>query len=89
MLGQLNASHMGLRGGENPKETQSQRTGLLGISGVNTSKGFKVAKVLPGSPADRSESKLLVGDLITSVNQEPVTESTNFLSVSLTTSEKL
>ena len=81
MLGQLNASHMGLRGGENPKETQSQRTGLLGITGVNTSKGFKVAKVLPGSPAARSESKLVVGDLITSVNQEPVTESTNFYSL--------
>ncbi len=78
MLGQLNASHMGFRNGTNPKQTQSQKTGLLGISGVNTSEGFKVEKILPGSPADRNESKLMPGDLIESVNQQAVTSQTNF-----------
>lgn len=81
MLGQLDASHMGLRGVENLKETQSQRTGLLGIAGVNQANGYKVTSILPKSPADRSESKLLVGDIITSVNQEPVKSNTNFYSL--------
>ncbi len=69
MLGQVNASHMGLFRGENPKQTQSQKTGLLGIEGTHTENGFKVTSVLPGSPADREESKLAVGDVITSVDQ--------------------
>lgn len=81
MLGQLNASHMGMRGGDNPKETQRQETGLLGVSGENVADGFKISGVLPNSPADREESKLNVGDIITSVNQQSVTPSTNFYSL--------
>ncbi len=81
MLGQLNASHMGMRGGDNPKETQRQETGLLGVSGENVADGFKISCVLPNSPADREESKLNVGDIITSVNQQSVTPSTNFYSL--------
>ena len=81
MLGQLNSSHMGYRGGENQKETQDQTTGLLGISGTNTSSGFQVEKILPGSPASRTESKLMVGDIILSVNQQSVTQTTNFYSL--------
>ncbi|WP_421873471.1 S41 family peptidase [Marinoscillum sp.] len=81
MLGQLNASHMGYRSGENQKETQRQRTGLLGVSGVNVDGGFQVNKILTNSPADRAESKLMVGDVIKSVNQVPVTASTNFYSL--------
>lgn len=69
MLGQVNASHMGLFRGENPKQTQSQKTGLLGIEGTHTDDGFKVTTVLPNSPADREESKLKLGDIITAVDQ--------------------
>ena len=74
MLGQLNASHMGLSRGENPKQTQSQRTGLLGIEGVHSNAGFEIKSVLTGSPADREESQLKVGEMITGVNQKPVTK---------------
>jgi C-terminal processing protease CtpA/Prc len=70
MLGQLNASHMGLSRGENPKQTQSQSTGLIGIEGVHTNVGYEVKSVLDKSPADREESKLMVGDVISSVNQQ-------------------
>ena len=52
MLGQLNASHMGHRGGDNPKETQSDRSGLIGVEGNNSGGGFTITRVLPGSPAD-------------------------------------
>jgi len=80
MLGQLNASHMGYRGGDNPKETQINRSGLIGVEGSNEAGGFKISSVLPGSPADRTESKLMADDIITAVNQEPVPPSANFFS---------
>ncbi len=78
MLGQLNASHMGLYRGENPKETQSQKTGLIGVEGENTRQGFRISSILPGSPADKEESKLMTGDIIVAVDQNPVTPSSNF-----------
>lgn len=74
MLGQLNASHMGLFRGENPKQTQKQTTGLLGIEGKHTKQGFEVTSVLPHSPADKIESKLNVGDVITAVNQQAISK---------------
>lgn len=72
MLGQLNASHMGLFRGENQKQTQEQTTGLLGIEGKNTDEGFMITRVLAGSPASRIDSKLMVGDVISHVNQQSV-----------------
>jgi C-terminal processing protease CtpA/Prc/Tol biopolymer transport system component len=72
MLGQLNASHMGMYRGENPKQTQSQKTGLLGIEGFHTKAGYEVASILSNSPADREESKLNVADVIVSINQQSV-----------------
>lgn len=80
MLGQLNASHMGMSRGENPKQTQSQKTGLLGIEGVHTNAGFEITSVLADSPADRLDSKLNVGELIVSVNQQSIGD-TNFYSL--------
>lgn len=72
MLGQVNASHMGLYRGENPKQTQKQTTGLLGVEGIHTNSGFEITSVLSGSPADREESKLKVGEIIIRINQQPV-----------------
>ncbi len=77
MLGQLNASHMGLyimdRG-----ELQRQRTGLLGIDVEPLPQGVKVSHIVPGSPADRSGSKLAIGDIILSVDGALVTEQLDF-----------
>ncbi|MFC4700491.1 S41 family peptidase [Glaciecola siphonariae] len=80
MLGQLNASHMGMARGENQKQTQSQKTGLLGIEGQQHSNGFEVLSVLAQSPADRVESTLKEGDVIVAVNQQS-TVNTNFYSL--------
>ncbi len=87
MLGQLNSSHMGLRGGDNPKETQRQRSGLIGVEGEHVRNGFKINAVVAESPADKNESKLNVGDVVTSVNQTPVTNTTNFFSLLLDQSD--
>ncbi|MEM9324435.1 MAG: peptidase S41 [Bacteroidota bacterium] len=53
MLGQLDASHMGLRGSDDPKETQKDDTGLLGIEGEPEANGYRVTAVLAKSPRPR------------------------------------
>lgn len=78
MLGQLNASHMGLYGSNEQKNTQSERTGLLGVEGESTTDGFKITRVVYDSPADKTDSQLQVGDVITGVNQNAVKSSDNF-----------
>ena len=78
MLGQLNASHMGMYGSNDQKETQSERTGLLGIEGEMTKKGFMISRIVYDSPAHKTESRLQVGDVITAVNEHPVEQDDNF-----------
>jgi C-terminal processing protease CtpA/Prc/tricorn protease-like protein len=78
MLGQLNASHMGMYGSNAQKETQRERTGLLGIEGEMTKTGFKITRVVYDSPAHKTESKLQVGDVITAVNETSISPKENF-----------
>ena len=77
MLGQLNASHMGLYGGDRA-ETQQNRTGLIGAEVRPVNDGVEVLHVIPGSPADREQSRLSPGDVITHVNGTELTEGSNF-----------
>lgn len=79
MLGQLNASHMGMSG-PSPEETQSVRTGLLGIEVMPSAKGVMITRVIPYAPADREMSQLKVGEIITAVNTEPLGANENFYS---------
>ncbi len=80
MLGQLDASHMGMFGG-NPEETQADRTGHLGIEIKPVRNGMEVTRVVPMSPADRSVSRLNVGDVILSVNGKQLNPDLNFYSL--------
>ncbi|MDH5608662.1 MAG: S41 family peptidase [Cyclobacteriaceae bacterium] len=81
MLGQLNASHMGMYRGENQKETQTILTGEIGVEGKNTPAGFEITRVVAKGPADRNESRLRPGDVVKAVGQQPVTGQTNFYSL--------
>ncbi|MEL6122548.1 MAG: peptidase S41, partial [Bacteroidota bacterium] len=54
MLGQLNASHMGVYGGSR-EETQREQTGLLGIDYSVETNGIRIQRVIPEGPADREE----------------------------------
>lgn len=81
MLGQLNASHMGMRGVDNPKETQSQKSGLLGMEGLNTISGYQVTSIVPGSPLTKASMPLQVDDVIVSVDREPVAVDVNIFSL--------
>ena len=76
MLGELNASHMRFT---TPRrdETQEVRTGLLGTELEPTKGGVKVTHVVPNTPADKSVSKLMEGDIITSVDGVEIKENVN------------
>ncbi|GJM31962.1 MAG: tricorn protease [Saprospiraceae bacterium] len=87
MLGQLNASHMGLYG-SNPEETQKDKTGLLGIEGKPVDNGFQITYVLPDSPADREDSRLASGEIITAVNGKPMNGSQNLFELLNGTTEE-
>lgn len=81
MLGELNASHLGIyppgRGKTKPGDVTTGLIGVLFDPGFN-GPGFRVKKVLRDSPADRYQSKLYPGDIITAINGEPVGTNRNF-----------
>ena len=77
MLGQLDASHLGMFGG-NPEETQADRTGRLGVELVPVESGMRVEKVIPRTPASRSNSQLEEGEIIRRINGHRVHAGENF-----------
>ena len=77
MLGEINASHMGIYGPRSKQKNQD-KTALLGIEFESQKKGIKVTNVLRESPAAKEESQLLLGDVILEINQKEIDESDNF-----------
>lgn len=77
MLGQINASHMGLYNSDRA-ETQDEKTGLLGVEINPLEEGVEVIRVVPESPAERNNSRLYPQDVILAINGEPVSASENF-----------
>jgi len=80
LLGQINASHMGLYGGSRA-DNENERTGLLGVELKTVKDGMEITRVVPNSPADKEESKLFAGDIITAVDGIELDEITNFYSL--------
>ena len=87
MLGQLNASHMGMYGGADPAETQRERTGYLGIEAKPTKNGMEITYIVPETPADRTMSKLQVGEVIMSINGIELDENSNLYRYLINTAE--
>ncbi|HSG28372.1 MAG TPA: S41 family peptidase, partial [Candidatus Krumholzibacterium sp.] len=80
MAGQLDASHMGMYGGDQG-DMQREVTGLLGVEIEQKKDGVKIVRVVPGSPADREVSRLEAGETITAVDGGTVGEKVNFYSL--------
>ncbi len=78
MLGQVNASHMGLRGGEDRKKVQKTTTGKLGIEIKPVNEGVQVTSIIDNMPAARQISTLEVGDIIMQVNGYTASNSNNY-----------
>ena len=80
LLGQLNASHMGYRA-KTSERTNNDNIGLLGVEVKDISSGVQVEYVLKNSVANKSKVNLKVGDIITAVNNKPISKNTNFYSL--------
>ncbi len=76
MLGELNASHLGISG---PSGGPNVVTGLLGVRFDEswTGKGQRVKSVLPDSPCDYPDSRIRAGEIIREIDDGPVSERTN------------
>ncbi len=81
MLGELNASHLGMRYANDRTELQKEKTGLLGVEFDISDDGAEVKHVVPESPADREQSKLIIGDVITHINGSELSDEINFYSL--------
>ncbi len=85
MLGELNASHMGHRGGSdalpvpNSRSKWAPTTYHLGLRyGVERpQKGLVVTSVIPGSPCDRTRSKVDVGETLLAIDDVEITATTD------------
>jgi tricorn protease len=67
-FGELDASHTGAAGGPSTFTPSSPRTGYLGCELEPVPGGYRVVRVIDGTPAAAESSKLNVGDVILSVN---------------------
>ncbi|MFC2171932.1 S41 family peptidase [Acidobacteriota bacterium] len=76
MLGELNSSHSQIYG---KRGEGGESTGFLGIDldADHEGPGLKVASVLKNSPADLSDSRIVPGEIILSINGVEVSPSAN------------
>ena len=76
MLGELNASHLGIRG---PYEGPRVSTGMLGLrfDEFYRGEGLKVKSVLPNSPCDKEETPVYPGEILTAINSTKIASTTN------------
>lgn len=77
MLGELNASHLGVRGRDRVAAENAQSNGRLGVDLKELGDRAEVTLVLPGGPAADGEMALKVGDVITHIELEPLAPTTS------------
>ncbi|HEX4591810.1 MAG TPA: S41 family peptidase, partial [Gemmataceae bacterium] len=73
MLGELNASHLGVFGPTAPPEEMTAELGLL-FDDSYKGPGLKVAEVLKHGPADKRGLPLHARDVLVSIDGQPVTD---------------
>lgn len=76
LIGELNASHLGIWGGSDPGPPPIE-TGRLGLrlGPYSDGLGYVVKEVLPDTPANREESKILPGEYLYAINREVLSPS--------------
>jgi tricorn protease len=76
MMGELNASHLGVGGPLSTPEEQTADLGLL-FDETYRGKGLKIAEVLKRGPADKRGLNLKAGEFIVAIDGAEVTEATD------------
>jgi tricorn protease len=79
MMGELNASHLGVWKRDLPEE----RSGSIGIipDASFTDAGIRVLAVIPNTPASKTEVNIKPGEVITHINDEPIESGVNMYSL--------
>ena len=78
MLGEANVSHTGCRYYYNqPHSDETAELGLL-YDFSYAGNGVKIAEVVEGGPADKAASKIKAGDVLESIDGEPITPAIDF-----------
>ncbi|MFK7960780.1 MAG: S41 family peptidase [Phycisphaerales bacterium] len=67
-IGELNASHMGIRSPSDVATPLREPRGRLGATYTPVDGGFEVVSIMPESPASKGPMALAIGDVITSVD---------------------
>jgi Tol biopolymer transport system component len=78
MLGEANVSHTGCR--YNPAQINSDQTAELGLlyDFSFMGNGVKIAEVVEGGPVDKAASKIRAGNILESIDGEPITPAIDF-----------
>lgn len=77
MLGELNSSHMGFRSG-GPEERSYYNTNSLNLGVIFSNENpYEIAQVVNESPADFADKNIAPGDVLTSINGNPIEASVN------------
>jgi tricorn protease len=80
MMGELNASHLGIAGHLSSPEEETADLGLIFDEGYR-GRGLKIAEILKRGPADRRGLNIKAGDYILSIDGVDVTEKTDLSSL--------
>ena len=72
LLGELNASHLGISLKSDSENTSRQPVGCLGIRTRTLADGFEVVDVFTKSPSALSQTPLVVGDVIVAIGAQPL-----------------
>jgi tricorn protease len=76
MLGELNASHLGISGPGSAPEEMTAELGLI-WDDQYSGPGLKIAEVLKRGPADKRGIDLKTGDIVYAIDRVPVTDQLN------------
>jgi tricorn protease len=76
MLGELNASHLGITGPGKPADENTADLGLI-FDDAYPGRGLRIAEVLKRGPADRRYLNLKAGDVVVAIDRTELSDRTN------------
>lgn len=77
MIGELNASHLGIYGGPGPSGPPTACLGIV-ADPEHRGPGIRLADVIPDGPADKPESTIAVGEYILTLDGEEISNNEHF-----------